>query len=97
MSFPKIDDYIRITKVSTKNEGAISDGYWAEGVLTRDIQRGSTLKMWRLRNSVNPRGRFGLFETTRINEIVGDLIETGNSTYRVEKVEVPAEFKNRKI
>lgn len=86
----KMDEYVRITKVKTINPNErIYDSYWLEAVLSRNIEVGQKMKGWRIRNIINPDGRFGLFESSPVKSISGDLVETENSIYEVRKAELP--------
>lgn len=90
-----MNDYIRITKVKTINVNPnVKKNYWVEGILTRDIKVGSSVKMWRMRNSKHPEGRFGLFETSPVKVIKNSTFETENSVYRLRHVKVPKTLLN---
>lgn len=93
----KIEDYVRVIKINSisKPNEEIPPGYWVEGVLVRDVQVGSNIKLWRVRNVNYPHGRPGVFRTSKIKSITGNIVETENSTYEVVKVEIPEEFKKK--
>jgi len=91
----KKDTYVRITKVAEKNPNSngVTVKYWVEGILIRDITVGDHIKMWRMRNINYPTGRAGVFNTSVVISIEGNLVETENSTYRITKRSIPEKLK----
>lgn len=82
-------DRVKITKVKSHfNENAyIHDGYWVRGFLTKPVQVGHPILLWRIeRNGEKVSGVFTTSPVQMISSVTPPVwvIETENSTFTVE-------------
>ena len=76
--------HIKLTKVSEKKEG-YDEGYFVLGRYASPPEVGKVFNVWRYnRNGVEVDG---LFSTSPIVSIEGNLIQTKNSTYKIEPID----------
>jgi hypothetical protein len=88
----KKDSKIRLVKIQGDKDSHYPIGYWSEGILLADVERGHTIKMLRYLRSGREQGEpsevkvTGYFTSSIVTHIEGTDVITANSIWKVVEV-----------